>query len=79
MMSLYKCVILFALGMSISVAIGQDVIETPRPDFSTEHREMLEKVFSLTYEGLDAEQLGKATKILEKLLKNSDEKNASTC
>ncbi len=69
-----KYLILLLFGLGISVASAQDVIETPKPDFSAEHREVIDKVFSLSYEGLDTEQLNNAIGILEEFLEKSDHK-----
>lgn len=68
----YKYHILLLFGLSVSIASGQDVIETAKPDISSESRQLIEKVFSLSYEGLDTDQLNDAIRNLEEILEDSD-------
>lgn len=72
----YKFIILLLFGLSVSVASGQNVIETPKPDISAEHSQVIDKVFSLTYEGLDTNQLNNAIETLEEMLGDSDHEYA---
>ncbi|MBN2181021.1 MAG: alpha/beta hydrolase fold domain-containing protein [Sedimentisphaerales bacterium] len=74
MKDLYISIMLFVFFFGFSIASGQDFMETSKPNVPAERREMLERIFSLTYEGLDAVQLNNAIGILEESLKRSDHK-----